>query len=160
MKRVMNRFQNMTKRQLSGARTVLGGFFIHLVLGSLYIWANITDAVTSYLRIYQPSLTYSDTLVVFAVSLAGQGMSMFCGGLMSGYIGCQYTCLIGGYMYVMIHLHHHHHHHAIMSHHNIIIIHHHYISTSANNATVLLTPLHLVLFSGRFSLAPALPFPL
>jgi OFA family oxalate/formate antiporter-like MFS transporter len=98
---MMKSIMNLTKREVSFARTVFGGFIIHLVLGSLYIWANITDAVTSYLRIYQPTLTYSDTLVVFAVSLAGQGLSMFAGGLLSGYIGCQYTCLIGGYIIVL-----------------------------------------------------------
>lgn len=56
-----------------GWRTVLGGFIIHLVLGTLYIWGNITNVVTSYLRRFDDSITYNDTLTVYATALGFQG---------------------------------------------------------------------------------------
>ena len=78
----------VTSKQLkiSGWSCVIGGFAIHLVLGTLYIWANITSAVTSYLRRYDPSVTYlrydSDSLSIYSASLAAQGATMFLGGLL------------------------------------------------------------------------------
>lgn len=75
--------------------TVLGGFLIHLVLGSLYVWANITSAVTSYLRQYQPELTYDDTIKVYAGALAAQGCTMLLGGIITQRIGPKLCCFFG-----------------------------------------------------------------
>ena len=63
-------------------KNVLGGFLIHLVLGTLYIWANVTSAVTSYLRKFDESISYNDTLAVYAAALAAQGATMYLGGLL------------------------------------------------------------------------------
>lgn len=76
-------------------QTVIGGFLIHLVLGTLYVWANITNAVTSYLRRYDANLTYNDTIIVYAAALAAQGCTMLLGGIISQRIGPKYCCLIG-----------------------------------------------------------------
>lgn len=87
----------LTKAWLS----VLGGFSVHLVLGTLYIWANITSAVTGYLRRFDPSLTYNDTILVYASALGTQGMTMFLGGLIEKRIGAPLTVLVGGFSVVL-----------------------------------------------------------
>mmetsp|Transcript_10470 Transcript_10470/g.11278 ORF Transcript_10470/g.11278 Transcript_10470/m.11278 type:complete len:498 (-) Transcript_10470:327-1820(-) len=85
----------MSEKSWGGWITVLGGFLIHLVLGTLYVWANITNAVTSYLRQFNPTLTYDDTIIVYAAALAAQGCTMLLGGLISQKIGPRYCCLLG-----------------------------------------------------------------
>lgn len=80
----------------NGWKTVLGGFLIHLVLGTLYCWANITSAVTSYLRKYDSSVEYNHTIMVYAAALAAQGSTMLIGGILSQRIGARLCCAIGG----------------------------------------------------------------
>ena len=87
--------------QNRGWLCVFGGVVIHLVLGTLYIWGNITNAVTSYIRIYEPGVTYNESLMVYATALAFQGATMFLGGVIERKIGAQKTCLIGGYVLVL-----------------------------------------------------------
>ena len=82
-------------------QALLGGALVHMVLGTMcvqfateqkkerqrhltprafrsgpffhrYTWGNVTVYVTSYLRLYDASVTYEDSLAVFAASLAGQ----------------------------------------------------------------------------------------
>ncbi len=84
-----------------GWRCVIGGFTVHLVLGTLYCWGIITTAVTAHLRRYSPDLTYNQTLAVYASALACQGATMFLGGVMEQRIGARYTCMIGGYILVL-----------------------------------------------------------
>jgi hypothetical protein len=86
----------MKQSEYHGWKSVIGGFFIHLVLGTLYLWGNITQAVTAHLRKYDPSITYNDTLLVYACALAGQGLFMIAGGLIEAKIGARKCCLLGG----------------------------------------------------------------
>ena len=79
-----------------GWKSVIGGFLIHLVLGTLYLWGNITEAVTAHLRKYDESITYNDTILVYACALAGQGCFMIVGGLIEARIGARWCCLLGG----------------------------------------------------------------
>jgi OFA family oxalate/formate antiporter-like MFS transporter len=87
---------SMTMSQSAGWLTVFGGFVIHLVLGTLYLWANITSAVTSYLKSFNPNITYNDTIIIFAASLAAQGMTMLIGGIISQKVGVRNSCILGG----------------------------------------------------------------
>ena len=87
---------NMNSSDFHGWKSVVGGFLIHLVLGTLYLWGNITEAVTAHLRKYDSTVTYNDTLLVYACSLAGQGSFMVIGGLIEAKIGARKCCLIGG----------------------------------------------------------------
>ena len=75
---------------------VIGGFLAHLVLGTLYLWASITPAVTAYLRGYDPSLTYHDTIMVYASALGSQGIFMLVGGVLERAIGPRLTMILGG----------------------------------------------------------------
>lgn len=79
---------------------MLGGFLIHLVLGTLYLWANITSGVTSYLRKYDPSVNYNHTIMVYASALAAQGSTMLLGGLISQRIGARLCCLLGSFILI------------------------------------------------------------
>lgn len=83
-----------------GWQTVLGGFLIHLVLGTLYLWANITSGVTSYLRKYDSSVNYNHTIMVYASALAAQGSTMLLGGLISQRIGARLCCLLGSFILI------------------------------------------------------------
>ena len=62
--------------------SVIGAFLIHICLGSLYLWGNITIMVTSYLKVLNPELTYSDTLLIYASALGAQGIFMLIGVLL------------------------------------------------------------------------------
>lgn len=79
-----------------GWQTVIGGFVVHLVLGTLYCWANITSAVTSFIRKHQSDVTYNDTLMIYAFQLVSQGATMLLGGLISQRIGVRKCCMLGG----------------------------------------------------------------
>jgi MFS family permease len=83
-----------------GWKCVLGGFIIHCVLGTLYIWGNITVYVTAYLRRFDPSITYNDTIMIYALQLCGQGSTMFIGGLIDGKMGVKFTCMLGGFIVI------------------------------------------------------------
>lgn len=83
-----------------GVSCACGGFFIHLVLGTLYCWGNITTAVTAYIRGFDPSVTYSDTLAVYSAALAFQGLFMSIGGFIERQIGARKTVMLGGYIIV------------------------------------------------------------
>ena len=56
-----------------GWKTTIGGFCIHLVLGTLYLWGNVTFYVTPYLRKFSPEVTYNNTLIVYAIAIGVQG---------------------------------------------------------------------------------------
>ena len=84
-----------------GWKSVLGGFMIHLVLGTLYCWGIITTAVTAHLRKYHENLMYNQTLMVYSTALLFQGLTMLLGGLMGKWLGPRKTCLIGGYIIVL-----------------------------------------------------------
>ena len=86
----------MKNSDYHGWKSVIGGFCIHLVLGTLYLLPNITQAVTAHLRKYDDSITYNDTLLVYASALAGQGLFMIAGGLIEAKIGARKCCLLGG----------------------------------------------------------------
>ena len=41
----------------SGILVLIGSFSLHLVLGAIYLWGSINIYITSYLRLYDPSIT-------------------------------------------------------------------------------------------------------
>eukprot|EP01041_Mallomonas_annulata_P000643 gene643-1243_t len=84
-----------------GFQCVIGGFLVHLVLGTLYCWGNFTTYVTAHLRIYDPSVTYERTIAVYSCALAFQGLFMSIGGLIERRIGARRTVFLGGYLIVL-----------------------------------------------------------
>lgn len=77
-------------------RNAIGGFLIHVAIGGLYLWGNITNSVTSHLRYFQPDITYDDTDIVFGISLGVIGVGMIMGGLMEKHLGAPRVALLGG----------------------------------------------------------------
>ena len=96
---------------------VFGGVLVHLTLGTLYTFGthipyfivvsnqylllgNMTPYFTSYIReMSSPSdLRYTDSVWIYALTLAGQGLAMFFGGFLSMKIGTRLTVLIGGWV--------------------------------------------------------------
>ena len=59
---------------------LFAGFCMHLCIGTVYCWGNMTTYATSYLRLTDPNLTYGDTLWVFMSGGLLQAVSMFPGG--------------------------------------------------------------------------------
>ena len=57
-----------------GFNCAIGGFLIHLVLGTLYCFGNLTTYITSYLRKFDNTITYENTLTIYAFALGFQGI--------------------------------------------------------------------------------------
>mmetsp|Transcript_7305 Transcript_7305/g.9755 ORF Transcript_7305/g.9755 Transcript_7305/m.9755 type:complete len:487 (-) Transcript_7305:93-1553(-) len=80
----------------SNIKILVGGFSIHLMLGTLYCWGNLTTYITSYLRCYQDDLTYADTLDIYISILGVQALTMWMGGMVEEQLGPGWTCFLGG----------------------------------------------------------------
>lgn len=83
-----------------GWRTVLGGILLHIVIGTMYNWGNIITYVTSYLRVYNPAITYSDTMKIYPISLATHGVVLLISGHISRRIGYRNCCLLGSIVFI------------------------------------------------------------
>ena len=83
-----------------GALVVIGGFLVHLSLGTIYTFGNMAPYVISYIRnqSHPENLKQEATTWIFAFALAGQGGCMFIGGWMVRQIGPRWTTLIGGWL--------------------------------------------------------------
>lgn len=68
-------------------QSAVGGFLIHLVLGTLYCWGIVTTAVTAHLRKYDRGITYNRTILVYSTSLGFQGATMLFGGCLESKVG-------------------------------------------------------------------------
>ncbi|XP_041369549.1 uncharacterized protein LOC121383508 [Gigantopelta aegis] len=84
-------------RRFRGCLVIFGGVLVHLSLGTVYTFGNMTPYVTSYIREYSSpaDLTYATSIWIFAMSGMGQGLSMFLGGLLCQKIGPRLTTLLG-----------------------------------------------------------------
>eukprot|EP01038_Epipyxis_sp_PR26KG_P004855 gene4855-6805_t len=100
MKTNNNSSHHYARDERRGWLTVCGGTLIQLVLGTLYLWTNITGAVTSHLRSFDSSIEYSDTLIVYGIAIGFQGIFMILGGILANLIGTRLCCFIGGYLFV------------------------------------------------------------
>ncbi|CAM9728255.1 unnamed protein product [Phaeothamnion confervicola] len=75
-----------------------GGVILHLCLGTLYLWGNVSVYVTSYLRLYNPDITEGETLYILAGAMLGQACVMTAGGLLQHVLGIRLTALAGGWL--------------------------------------------------------------
>lgn len=82
---------------IRGALVLVGGFLVHLTLGTIYTFGNIAPYIVSYIHNQsQPrDLSQTATSWIFACSLMGQGGAMFVGGWLVNKIGPRLTTLIG-----------------------------------------------------------------
>lgn len=84
----------------AGWRTVCGGILLHFVIGTMYNWGNIITYVTSYLRAYDPSILYKDTVKIYPVALAVHGVTLLFSGWVSKRVGYRNCCLLGSFIFV------------------------------------------------------------
>lgn len=77
--------------------TAAGGFCIHMVFGTLYLWGNITPIVTSHLRKFEPDLTYNESVFVYIACLGSNGIFMLFSSYVQMKVGSRWCVLIGGY---------------------------------------------------------------
>ena len=80
-----------------GILVVLGGFMVHLTLGTIYTFGNIAPYIASYIhnQSHPRDLRQAMTSWIFACNLIGQGGAMFLGGWLVGKIGPRLTTLLG-----------------------------------------------------------------
>ena len=76
---------------------LVGGFLVHLTLGTIYTFGNIAPYIVSYIhnQSHPRDLHQATTSWIFACSLMGQGGAMFIGGWLVGKIGPRLTTLLG-----------------------------------------------------------------
>ncbi|XP_048246409.1 uncharacterized protein LOC124122976 [Haliotis rufescens] len=86
---------------LSGrvCRVTLGGVMVHITLGTVYTFGNLSPYLTSYLRhSTRDNITYSDSVWIYACNLIGHGLSMFLGGVIYRQLGLRPTVLLGSWL--------------------------------------------------------------
>ncbi|XP_076456383.1 apicoplast pyruvate carrier 1-like [Babylonia areolata] len=84
---------------VKGIMTIVGGFLVHLTLGTQLTYGNTNPYLVSYIRnSSSPSdLQYIDGIWVQACMLMGQGVSMFLGGVLEVRLGPRFATLIGAW---------------------------------------------------------------
>ena len=69
--------ENLTfKRKLF---SLIGGFIVHIVIGTIYITGNISIYMASYLRKYDSSITLDDTSLILPLQVVGTCLSLVVG---------------------------------------------------------------------------------
>ncbi|XP_062522055.1 uncharacterized protein LOC134196850 [Corticium candelabrum] len=86
-----------TRHRLRAAVVCTAGFLVHLTLGTLYSYGNMAPYIVSYIRKYgtPQSLTVTTASWIYALMLAGQGSSMWIGGIIEKKLGARLTTLVG-----------------------------------------------------------------
>ncbi len=83
-------------QKFDGALALVGGFFLHLTLGTLYCFGNMNTYMTSYLRKHvHPDLAYSDMVWIPTLATVGQGVFMTFSGHLEERIGVRFTVILG-----------------------------------------------------------------
>ncbi|XP_023228151.1 uncharacterized protein LOC111628560 [Centruroides sculpturatus] len=96
----LHRIQNELAMKWKGVFAVIGGFLIHLTLGTLYTFGNMNTYITSYMKKrVDHNIDYSQTIWVNAAAMFGQGSLMIVGGVLERFIGARWTCLIGSVIF-------------------------------------------------------------
>ncbi|KAK7091678.1 oxalate:formate antiporter-like [Littorina saxatilis] len=87
------------KLPLKGILTIVGGFIVHLTLGTQLTYGNTNPYLVSYIRNSSSpeDLKYIDGIWIQACMLMGQGVSMFLGGIMEVKLGPRIATLIGAW---------------------------------------------------------------
>ena len=71
-----------------GISSVVGGFLIHLILGTFYTLGNVNTYLVSFLKKrVDPDITYASSIWLNAAFMLGQGTLMMAGGILENKIG-------------------------------------------------------------------------
>jgi len=83
-------------RTFDGVLALVGGFSLHLTLGTLYCFGNLNTYITSYLRKnVHPGISYNDMVWVPTLATVSQGLCMTLSGHLEERIGVQMTIALG-----------------------------------------------------------------
>jgi len=85
-------------RNIGGYTSILGGFILHLTLGTLYCFGNMNTYMTSYLRTHvrgEEHRVYSDAIWIPTLATLGQGLFMTLSGHLEEKVGVRMTVLLG-----------------------------------------------------------------
>ena len=77
--RMMSITNKLRGGNMAGVLSIIGGFLLHLTLGSLYCFGNMNTYMTSYLRTHVPGQEhklYSDAIWIPTLATLGQGTFM------------------------------------------------------------------------------------
>jgi len=88
----------MRNSQVGGIFAIIGGFILHLTLGTLYCFGNMNTYMTSYLRTHvegQEHRLYSDAIWIPTLATLGQGLFMTLSGHLEERIGVRMTIMLG-----------------------------------------------------------------
>eukprot|EP00929_Paragymnodinium_shiwhaense_P037992 TRINITY_DN20145_c0_g1_i1.p1 TRINITY_DN20145_c0_g1~~TRINITY_DN20145_c0_g1_i1.p1 ORF type:complete len:443 (+),score=50.55 TRINITY_DN20145_c0_g1_i1:80-1408(+) len=81
---------------VKGICAVCGAALVHLTLGTLYCWGNLTVYVTSYMReMGQTGIVYGMTSWVLALAISCQSLFMLLGGLLEKRFGARFPATLG-----------------------------------------------------------------
>ncbi|KAF0310465.1 hypothetical protein FJT64_018557 [Amphibalanus amphitrite] len=84
------------QRPWQGLACIAGGFVMHLTLGTIYTFGNVTSYLTSYLHVrVSEDVDYATTMWIPALMNMGQGLTLAVGGRLYGRFGPRVACLIG-----------------------------------------------------------------
>lgn len=85
---------------LRGWLVLLGGILVHLSLGTLYTFGNLSPYIVSYIRekSHPDNLRLPTSMWIYACALSGEAGSMFVGGWLYGKIGPRWTTLLGSWI--------------------------------------------------------------
>lgn len=82
--------------RVDGVLALIGGFSLHLTLGTLYCFGNLNTYMTSYLRKHvHPGIEYSDMIWVPCLATVSQGLFMTYSGHLEERIGVRWTVITG-----------------------------------------------------------------
>jgi len=82
-------------QNLKGILTIIGGFCMHLVLGSMYTWASILPYIGSKLHYYNPDTTLESTLFFIPINELAINFTMPLGGVLEKKMSGKLLMLIG-----------------------------------------------------------------
>ena len=71
--------QSFRRRVIS----LLGGFLIHIVIGTVYITGNISVYMASYLRRHDSSITISNVSIILPLQIVGTTLSLLSGSYLT-----------------------------------------------------------------------------
>lgn len=82
--------------KVDGILSLIGGFCLHLTLGTLYCFGNLNTYMTSYLRKHvHPGIEYSDMIWIPCLATVSQGIFMTYSGHLEEIIGIRWTLVSG-----------------------------------------------------------------
>ena len=84
--------------QIERGIVLFGGALLHLIVGIKILWGTITPYVTSYLQMFDETITTHRTLHVYTYTFLGQAITMYGGGLLEKRIGARSTALLGTFL--------------------------------------------------------------